>query len=69
MARIALRSIRATLDSQPESIMKIKAAVIRKIGLPQPYAKSQPLAIEQAELAQPGERELLVQVQAAGLCR
>jgi alcohol dehydrogenase len=48
--------------------MKIEAAVIRKIGLPQPYAKSQPLAIEQVELAQPGERELLVQVKAAGLC-
>jgi alcohol dehydrogenase len=48
--------------------MQIKAAVIRKIGLPQPYAQSQPLAIEQVELARPGERELLVQVKAAGLC-
>jgi alcohol dehydrogenase len=46
--------------------MKIKAAVIRRIGLPQPYAQS--LAIEEVELAEPGERELLVQVKAAGLC-
>ena len=35
--------------------MKIKAAVIRRIGLPQPYAQSQPLAIEEVELAKPGE--------------
>ena len=39
--------------------MKVKAAVIRRIGLPQPYAQSQPLAIEEVELAKPGERELL----------
>jgi alcohol dehydrogenase len=46
----------------------MKAAVIRQMGLPQPYAKSQPLAIEEVDLAKPGERELLVQVKAAGLC-
>ena len=48
--------------------MKIKAAVIRQMGLPQPYAKWQPLAIEEIELDRPGEREALVQVKAAGLC-
>ncbi len=48
--------------------MKIKAAVIRQMGLAQPYAKSQPLAIEEVELSKPGEREVLVHVKAAGLC-
>jgi len=48
--------------------MKIKAAVIRQMSLPQPYAKSRPLAIEEVDLGKPGERELLVQVKAAGLC-
>src|SRR5574341_1151921 len=48
--------------------MKIKAAVIRQMGLPQLYAKSRPLVIEEIELDKPGERELLVQVKAAGLC-
>lgn len=48
--------------------MKIKAAVIREMGLPQPYAQSKPLRIEEVELAPPGEREVLVRVRAAGLC-
>ena len=48
--------------------MKIRAAVIRNIGLPQPYARSRPLNIEEVDLAPPGEREVLVQIKAAGLC-
>jgi alcohol dehydrogenase len=48
--------------------MKIKAAVIREMGLAQPYAKSRPLVIEEVELDKPGEREVLVQIKAAGLC-
>lgn len=48
--------------------MKIKAAVLRQSGLPQPYAQSRPLSIEVVELDPPGPRELLVQVKAAGLC-
>ena len=48
--------------------MKIKAAVIREMGLPQPYAQSKPMKIEEVELAPPGEREVLVQIKAASLC-
>ncbi len=48
--------------------MKIQAAVIRQMGLPQPYADSKPLSIEEVELDPPGEREVLVQVKAASLC-
>lgn len=48
--------------------MKIKAAVLRQSGLPQPYAQSKPLSIEEVDLAPPSEREVLVKVKAAGLC-
>jgi len=48
--------------------MKIKAAVIRQMGLPQPYANSKPMTIEEVELDKPGEREVLVQIKAASLC-
>jgi alcohol dehydrogenase len=48
--------------------MKIKAAVLREMGLPRPYADSKPLIIEELDLEGPGEGEVLVQVKAAGLC-
>lgn len=48
--------------------MKMKAAVIREMGLPQPYADSKPMHIEEVELDKPGEREVLVQIKAASLC-
>ena len=48
--------------------MKIKAAVIRQMGLPQPYAQSRPMSIEEVDLAPPQQREVLVQVKAASLC-
>ena len=48
--------------------MKIRAAVIRQMGLPQPYAQSRPMSIEQVDVDPPGEREVLVKVKAAGLC-
>ncbi len=48
--------------------MKIKAAVIRQMGLPQPYAQSRPMSIEEVDLAPPGQREVLVKVMAASLC-
>ena len=34
--------------------MKIKAAVLNKMGVEAPYAKSKPLAIEELELTIPG---------------
>ncbi len=48
--------------------MRIKAAVIREMGMAPPYANSKPLKIEEVELAPPGEREVLVQIKAASLC-
>lgn len=48
--------------------MKVRGAVLREMGLPAPYAESRPLQIEEVDLAPPGPGELLVRVQAAGLC-
>jgi alcohol dehydrogenase len=48
--------------------MRVRGAVLRQMGLPPPYAQSQPLRIEELELAAPGPGELLVKVLAAGLC-
>ncbi len=48
--------------------MKTRAAVLREIGLPEPYAQSRPLLIEELDLAAPGPGEVLVRIRAAGLC-
>lgn len=48
--------------------MKIRAAVLQEMGRPRPYAKSKPLVIEELELDPPGEGEVLVKIEAAGLC-
>lgn len=46
--------------------MKIKAAVLDKMGAAHPYADSKPLSIETVELAPPGRGEVLIKVVAAG---
>jgi alcohol dehydrogenase len=48
--------------------MKIRAAVLREIGRPGPYAETKPLSIETLTLDPPGPGEVLVRVRAAGLC-
>ena len=48
--------------------MQTRAAVLRQMGLPAPYAQSRPLAIENVTLSRPGIGEVLVRVVAAGLC-
>ena len=42
--------------------MKIKAAVLNKMGAPTPYEKSKPLAIEEVELDPPSHGEVLVRI-------
>ncbi len=49
-------------------MLKTKAAVLRELGRPGPYAQSKPLVIEEFDLAPPGPGEVLVRVRAAGLC-
>lgn len=48
--------------------MRIGGAVLDGIGLPRPYSASKPLTIDDLDLAPPGDNELLVRVEAAGLC-
>ncbi|ART73157.1 alcohol dehydrogenase [Mycobacterium dioxanotrophicus] len=48
--------------------MKIRGAVLDHIGLPRPYAQSGPLTVSDLDLAGPGPGELLVRIEAAGLC-
>lgn len=48
--------------------MKIRGAVLEHIGLSRPYATSQPIRVSDLDLAEPGPGELLVRIEAAGLC-
>ncbi len=48
--------------------MQFKAAVLRQIGLPAPYAVSKPLSIESVQIDQPQWGEVIVKIHAAGLC-
>jgi alcohol dehydrogenase len=48
--------------------MRIRGAVLEEIGRPRPYAESQPLSVGELELAAPGDTELLVHIETAGLC-
>ena len=48
--------------------MKIRAAVLDRMGVAAPYARSKPLMIEELELDPPGSGEVLVKIAAAGLC-
>jgi alcohol dehydrogenase len=48
--------------------MRIRGAVLEQIGRPRPYAESRPLSVGELELAPPGDSELLVRIETAGLC-
>jgi alcohol dehydrogenase len=48
--------------------MKIRAAVLRRSGLPYPFIETKPLTLETVELDPPGPGEVLVRIAAAGIC-
>ncbi|WP_067186883.1 alcohol dehydrogenase catalytic domain-containing protein [Microtetraspora niveoalba] len=48
--------------------MRIRGAVLEEIGRARPYAASRPLSICELELDPPGPGELLVRIEAAGVC-
>ena len=48
--------------------MLITGAVLEEIGRARPYAQSTPIAVRELELQSPGPTELLVQIEAAGVC-
>ena len=51
-----------------DATVKIRAAVLEEIGRARPYAGSRPLTVGELELDGPGDGEVLVRVNAAGLC-
>ncbi|MFC7450042.1 alcohol dehydrogenase catalytic domain-containing protein [Rhodococcus daqingensis] len=48
--------------------MRIRGAVLDEIGRERPFARSRPISISELELDGPGPGELLVRIEAAGLC-
>ena len=48
--------------------MRIRGAVLETIGAQTPFADSKPITISELELGEPGPGELLVKIEAAGLC-
>lgn len=48
--------------------MRITGAVLERCGVPAPYAESRPVTVGPLELDPPGEGEVLVRIEAAGLC-
>ncbi|HEX2212254.1 MAG TPA: alcohol dehydrogenase catalytic domain-containing protein [Mycobacterium sp.] len=48
--------------------MRIRGAVLEEIGRARPYAESKPLTVGDLDLVPPGPQEMLVRVEAAGLC-
>jgi alcohol dehydrogenase len=51
-----------------EANMRVKAAVLKQMGLPPPYKASRPLELLELDLEPPGRGEVLVRIEAAGLC-
>ncbi|HET6241792.1 MAG TPA: alcohol dehydrogenase catalytic domain-containing protein [Arthrobacter sp.] len=48
--------------------MKITGAILEEIGRPRPFAESKPITISELELGEPGPSEVLVRLEAAGIC-
>jgi alcohol dehydrogenase len=51
-----------------EVTMRITGAVLQECGRPRPFAGSRPMAVTDVELDDPGPGEILVQMEAAGVC-
>lgn len=48
--------------------MRITGAVLESTGMERPFASSRPLTITELELDPPGEHEVLIRIEAAGVC-
>ncbi len=49
-------------------MVAIRGAVLDRIGAPRPYTESRPLVVSELDLAPPHAGELLVRIEAAGVC-
>lgn len=48
--------------------MRVTGAVLEEIGRARPYAESRPIVLREIELDEPGPDEVLVRIEAAGIC-
>jgi alcohol dehydrogenase len=48
--------------------MKIRGAVLEVVGAGHPFEESQPVVVRELELDEPGSEELLIRIEAAGVC-
>ncbi|MFI6868856.1 alcohol dehydrogenase catalytic domain-containing protein [Nocardia sp. NPDC050406] len=48
--------------------MQITGAVLEEIGRDRPFAESRPITVAPVELGEPGPTELLIRIEAAGVC-
>jgi alcohol dehydrogenase len=64
--RTATQISSAVTSAGPE--LSIRGAVLNSAGVQGPYAQSRPITIDDLVLTAPGDREVLVRVEAAGLC-
>ncbi|WP_444308874.1 alcohol dehydrogenase catalytic domain-containing protein, partial [Mycobacterium marinum] len=49
-------------------MIHIRGAVLERIGSPRPYAQSRPISVVDLDLDPPGDDEVLVRIEAAGVC-
>lgn len=49
-------------------MIHIRGAVLERIGSPRPYAETRPISVVDLELDGPGSGEVLVRIEAAGVC-
>ncbi|GJO01300.1 alcohol dehydrogenase [Mycobacterium marinum] len=50
------------------NMIHIRGAVLERIGSPRPYAQSRPISVVDLDLDPPGDDEVLVRIEAAGVC-
>src|SRR5690606_23785922 len=55
-------------DPVDHGSMRIRGAVLRQLGVDRPYHETAPLSVEEVELDPPGPGEVLLEIEAAGLC-
>lgn len=57
-----------SMKQEEATLMRITGAVLEEVGRPGPYAQSRPITVQSLELEGPGPSELLVRMEAAGVC-
>lgn len=58
----------AAASARPTYPLAVRGAVLRSAGADRPYANTRPLRIEELRLSAPGPNEVLVRIEAAGVC-